>query len=149
MFSFLSILSNTFSAGGSLSMIISLAVVLVAVVLVVLAAFMIPAIIEVRKTAAAIREFTTYTESELKPVLQELHQTLSDLKEIADVAATGTEDVRSFVTGLGEMGRHLRTINHVVGGVAGVLAGSSAWITGARVASRFIMDRVSKKRGGE
>lgn len=127
-------------------MLISLAVVIVAITMVVLAAFMIPAFIEIRKTAAAIREAATRTENELVPVLHEMHKTLDELKSFAEGIATSAEDVKSFMEALGDTGRNLRTINNVVGSVAGVLASSSAWAIGAKVAGKFILDRLSKKR---
>ncbi len=127
-------------------LLISLAVLLVAVTMMVLAAFMIPAFIEIRRTAVAIREISTRAESELKPVLHELHKTLSELKGLVEGAATKTEDVKSFMEALGDTGRNLRTINNVVGSVAGVLASSSAWMVGARVAGKFILERFLRKR---
>jgi len=127
-------------------MLIDLAAVLVAITLVVLAAFLIPAFIEIRKTAASLREFITCADSELKPVLHELHQTITELKIITEVAASKSEDMKTFMEALGDTGRNLRTINHVVGSVAGVLATSSAWVVGARAAGKLILERLSRKR---
>lgn len=129
-------------------MLIDLAAILVAITLVVLAAFLIPAFIEIRKTAASLRDFITCADSELKPVLHELHQTITELKIIAEVAASKSEDMKTFMEALGDTGRNLRTINHVVGSVAGVLASSSAWVVGARVAGKFILERLSKRKEG-
>ena len=126
-------------------MLIDLAAVLVAITLVILAAFLIPAFIEIRKTAASLRDFITCADSELKPVLHELHQTITELKIIAEVAASKSEDMKTFMEALGDTGRNLRTINHVVGSVAGVLASSSAWVVGARAAGKLIFERLSKK----
>ena len=130
-------------------MIISLAVAVMAVTLAVLAAFMIPAFIEIRKTAAATRQFITYTESELNPALKELRETLSELKRISGAIASRTDDLNTFMESMGDTGRNLRTINNVVGAVAGAMVGSSAWITGARVAGKLIVERFLQKRRGE
>lgn len=127
-------------------MLIDLAAVVVAITLAVLAAFMIPAIIEIRKTAASLREFITSADSELKPLLNELHNTISEVKIIAEGIASRTEDVTCFMEALGDTSRNLRKINSVVGTVSGVLATSSAWVVGARVAGKFILERLSKKR---
>ena len=127
-------------------MLISLAVVVVAVTMVVLAAFMIPAFIEIRKTAIALRQTSERAESEFKPVLHELRKTLSELKGLVEGAASRTEDVTSFMEALGDTGRNLRTINHVVGAVASVLASSSAWMVGARAAGKVILERLLTKR---
>jgi len=48
---------------------------------------------------------------------------------------------------LGNAGRNLRTINNVVGTVAGVLGGSTLWVTGAKVAGKYLIERISRKRG--
>ena len=127
-------------------MLISLAVVIIAITVVVLVAFMIPAFIEIRKTVVSIREISVRSENELIPVLNELHKTLTAVKSLAEGAATKTEDVKSFLDALGDTGRNLRTINNVVGTVTGVLSSSSAWLVGAKVAGRFILERLSRKR---
>lgn len=127
--------------------IIGLAVVVIAVTLVVLAGFIIPVFIEVRKTAAALREFITRTETELRPVLKELHEALTDIRLLTGETAGQVEDVKLFMEAVGDTGRNLRTINSVIGAVAGAIASSSMWLSGARVAGRFILDRISKKRG--
>ena len=127
--------------------IVGIAAVIVALTLVVLAAFLIPAVIEIRKTASALRDFVTGTDSELKPLLRDLQLTLADLKAITGEASTRTDDVKCFMEALGDAGRNLRTINSVVGSVSGVLASSSMWLTGARVAGKFIIERISRKGG--
>jgi len=127
--------------------IVGIAAIIVALTLVVLAAVLIPAVTEIRKTTAALHEFITCTESELKPLMRDLQVTLADLKSITDGVSTRTEDVKSFMEALGDTGRNLRTINSVVGTVSGALASSTLWLTGAKVAGKFIIDRFSKKRG--
>ncbi|KAF0219480.1 MAG: hypothetical protein FD174_1940 [Geobacteraceae bacterium] len=128
-------------------MIVGISAAVAAITLVVLALVMIPAITEVKKTATALREFIDQTETELKPVLRDLHETLTDLKVLAGGAADKVEEVHSFMEALGDTGRNLRTINNIVGAVAGVLAQSSIWMTGAKVAGKFVLERLSKKRG--
>ena len=130
-------------------MLIGLAAILIAITFVVLVAFLIPAVIEIRKSAITLREFTVNAENELKPVLHELHQTITELKIIAEVAATRSDDVKSFMEALGDTGRNLRTINHVVGTVAGVLASTSVWAVGAKAAGKLILERIAKIRKEE
>ena len=128
-------------------LVLSIAVAVMAVTLIVLACFMIPAFVEVRKTAAASREFLSCVEKEIKPVLREMHEMLTDLKVISEEAATKAEDVKIFMEELGNAGRNIRTINSVVGGVTGFLSKSSLWMTGAKVAGKLIAERIFKKRG--
>ena len=127
-------------------MLISLAAVLVAITLAVLAVFMIPTFIEIRKTAVTLRETTERAERDLKPMLQDVHKMLSDIKVLVEGATLRSDDVKTFMEALGETGRNLHTINHVVGKVANVLATSSVWAMGAKAAGRVILERLLKKR---
>ncbi len=125
--------------------VISVSVVIVAITFVILVVFAIPALIEARKSAKAFQEFVTRTDAELQPALKNLHMIIHDLKDMTAEAALKTGDVKLFMEALGDTGRNLRTINTVVGAVAGVLSTSSLWITGVRAAGRLVLERLSKK----
>lgn len=125
----------------------AIAVVVMALALVVLVAFMIPTLIEIRKAAADLRGFVTQTGGELKPVLVELEKTLAELRMVTEAIAEKREDVQTFMEAVGDTGRNIRTINVAVGSVAHAAAASSLWLTGARAASKFLAERLIKKRG--
>jgi uncharacterized protein YoxC len=127
--------------------IVGIAAVVMAAAFVVLVACIIPAFIEIRKTAQTLREFILHTDNELKPILRDLTVAVTDLKTIAEGAADRVDDVKELMGAMGDTGRGLRTINSVVGSVAGALARSSIWVSGAKVASSFILNRFTKKRG--
>lgn len=123
------------------------AVVVLALALVVLVAFMIPTLIEIRKAAADLRGFVTRTGGELKPVLIELEKTLAELRMVTEGIADKREDIQTFMEAVGDTGRNIRTINVAVGSVAHAAAASSLWMTGARAAGKFLTERLIKKRG--
>jgi uncharacterized protein YoxC len=127
--------------------LIPLAIAVMAITFVVLAAFMIPAFIELRKTAAAAREFLVGQDSELKPVIRDLQGALADLRVLTQGVAENVDEVKVFMESVGDAGRSIQTINTVVGGVATVIGRSSLWMTGAKVAGKFVLDRIFKKRG--
>lgn len=127
--------------------IATIAVVVLALTLLVLVAFMIPTLIEIRKAAADLRSFVSQTGGELKPVLLELEKTLADLRMVTEGVAGKREEVEAFMEAVGDTGRNIRMINAVVGNVAHMAATSSIWITGARTAGKFLLERVIKKRG--
>ena len=126
--------------------VISIAVAIMAITFVVLAVFTIPTFIEARKTAKAARDFLARTDTELQPVLKDLRAILTDVKNMSSEASEKAEDVRHCMEAIGDTGRYLKTINTVMGTVAGAVSTSSLWLTGAKVAGKFIFDRVSKKR---
>ncbi len=127
--------------------IIGLAAVVAAITLVVLAAYLIPAIIEIRRTASAMREFLVCTEGELSSALKELRETLAELKELSNDLASKSGEVTSFMEALGDTGRNLHTINNLVGIVTGLVGGSSIWMTGGKAAGKYVIERLFKKRG--
>lgn len=127
--------------------IAGIAVVVLALALVVLVAFMIPTLIEIKKAAADLRSFVNQTGGELKPVLLELEKIIAELRTVSEGIAGKREEVEAFMEAVGETGRNIRMINTVVGSVAHAAATSSVWMTGAKAASRFLMERLIKKRG--
>lgn len=127
--------------------IVSIAVMIMAVTLVVLAAAIVPAFIEIRKTAAALRETLERIEGDIKPMIRDLNATVSDLNLLVHETSGKREDVALFMESLGDTGRNLRTINEVAGSVAGVLSTSSLWMTGAKVAGKYAVERLLTKRG--
>ena len=129
--------------------VLSIAAAVVAVTLVVLVAFMIPAIIEIRKSAVEFRVMANRLDSELQPILHELRGTLADLQILTESASERAGNVATFLDAIGDTGRNLRVINSVAGAVAGAITSSSMWLTGTRVAAKFIIDRLIQKKGDE
>lgn len=125
--------------------ILSLAAAVVAITMVVLAAVLIPAVNEIKKTAEATRDFINRTDAELKPILSEMRATLADLKALTGGVAENVDDLKTFMGAVGETGRGLKTISSVVGSVAGLFASSSLWLSGAKVASKFMWEKLAKK----
>lgn len=127
--------------------ILNIAAVVVAIAVVALVAALIPLIRELKATAVTVREIAVRLEADIHPVMEELHATLAELKVVTSGVAEKVEEVQCFMTAVGETGRGLRTISSVVGATAGALSRTSMWITGAKVAGSFLLDRVTKKRG--
>ncbi len=125
--------------------IVAIAAVVIAIVFVVLAGFMIPALIEIRKTAASVRTYVTDVDSQLQPILKELRELTADLRKFADSVASRTDEVKTFMTAIGDTGRNISRINVAIGDVAGIFFRSSLWITGLKAAGRYVIDRIAKK----
>ncbi len=109
---------------------------------------LIPTLLAIKRSAAAVGELATMLQGELKPTLKELAELLAELKTVGGGVAEHTDDVVRFMTALGETGTNLSTINRSVGAVTGVLNTTSLWATGAKVAGKYIVERYLKKRGG-
>ena len=125
-----------------------IALIIIAVALFILVLTLIPTILTVKRTYASVGVLAEMVQSELKPTLQELTCVLTELRTVGGGVAEHTDDVKSFMSELGEAGANLHTINRAVGVVTGILNTTSIWTTGAKVAGKYMIDRYLKKRGG-
>ena len=125
-----------------------IALIIIAIALFILVLTLIPTLLTVKKTATSFGNLAEMVQSELKPTLQELTSVLAELKTVGCGVVEHTDDVKRFMTALGETGTNLNTINRSVGIVTGLLNTTSVWATGARVAGKYVIERYLKKRGG-
>ena len=125
--------------------IVAVVAIVIAITFVVLACFMIPAMIELRRTALDVRKYVKEVDSEFQPVLKELHELALNLRVITHGIASKTGEIEGFMTAVGDTGRNISRINVVAGAVADLVGRSSFWMTGVKAASRYLIDRISKK----
>ena len=125
-----------------------IALIIIAAAFCILLLTLIPTLIAIKRSAVLVGELSEMVRNELKPALQELTGVLTELKTVGGGVAEHTDDVRRFMSELGEAGNNLHTINRTVGIVTGVLDTTSVWATGAKVAGKYIIERYLKKRGG-
>lgn len=129
--------------------ITGIALLIIVLAFTVLVLTLVPTLLAVRKTAASVGTLADMVHNELKPTLQELATLVAELKTVSDGVSEHTDDVRRFMSALGETGDNLHTINRTVGTVTGVLNSASAWTTGAKVAGKYLFERYLRKRGGK
>ncbi|MBL0224729.1 MAG: DUF948 domain-containing protein [Geobacteraceae bacterium] len=125
-----------------------IALIIIAVAFLILVLTLLPAISTIKRTAASVGSLSDMVQQELRPTIQELTAVLTELKTVGGGVVEHTDDVRRFMTALGETGTNLSTINRSVSTVTSVLSATSAWATGAKVAGRYVLERYLKKKGG-
>lgn len=128
--------------------VIEITLIIIAIAFCILVLTLIPVIQTAKRTAASASALYEMLHQELKPTIQELNAVLTEIKTVGGGVAEHTDDVRRFMSALGETGDNLHTINRTVGAVTGVLNTTSAWVTGARVAGKYMLERYLKKLGG-
>jgi uncharacterized protein YoxC len=119
-----------------------------ALTLVVVAYYLIPVLLELKKAASSVSSTSESLLLEIKPLVKELRDTIADVQVVTSSAAANADGVNLLLEELGHAGHNIRIINRVLGVASQVAAGSSAWMTGARVAGKFLADRLSKKIRG-
>ena len=128
--------------------LIEIVLIVIAAALSLLVLTLIPAIITIKRTVASVGTLSDMIQKELKPTIQELTGVLAELKTVGGGVAEHTDDVKRFMTALGETGTNLSTINRSVSTVTNVLSTTSVWATGVKVAGKYIIESYLKKRGG-
>jgi uncharacterized protein YoxC len=125
--------------------IISIAAAVIALTFIVLVAYLIPALIEIRKTAISVRIYVSDVDSQTQPILKELRELTANLRVFTDVVVSRSDEVKSFMVSLGDTGRNISKIDAVVGKVADLLWRSSLWLTGLKAAGQYTVGRILKK----
>ena len=123
--------------------IIEMAAIIAAIALVVLTSFAIPVLITMKNAMQEVKQATVRAET----AIIDLHEVLVQVKTLTAEASDRLVEVRPLTEAISETGRHVRTINNVLGAVTSVVVGSSMWMTGAKVAGKFLVDRISRKGG--
>lgn len=119
-----------------------------AVTLVVLALCLIPTLLELRKTAVSLRNVAESMQQELQPLIKELRDTVADIQVVTSATAANAEGVNLLLEEMGHAGHNIRMINKVIGIASELAATSTAWMAGARVAGKYITDRLTRKNRG-
>jgi uncharacterized protein YoxC len=125
-----------------------IALITIAVSFLILVVTLLPVILTVKRTADSVGSLYDMVQKELKPAIQQLTALLVELKTVSSGVAEHTDDVKRFMSALGETGTNLSTINRSVSVVTGLLNTTSAWATGAKVAGKYVLEQYLKKRGG-
>ena len=122
--------------------------IIIAVAFCILVLALVPTLLTIKRTAESVASLSDMLQNELKPTIQELTAVLTELKTVGGWIAEHTDDVKEFMSALGETGNNLHTINRSVRVVSNVLNTTTVWVSGAKVAGRYLIERYIKKRGG-
>jgi uncharacterized protein YoxC len=119
-----------------------------ALTLLALAIALIPVLMEMKRTSESLRAASETLLLDVKPLIKELRETVADIQVVTNSAAANADGVNMLLEELGHAGHNVRMINRVIGVASEVVANSSAWMAGARVAGKYIADRLIKKNRG-
>jgi uncharacterized protein YoxC len=120
---------------------IILAVIAVAVAL--MAAFVIPMLLELKRTLASLRQTM---EQNLAPTLDELQVMLKSVHSISDNVNDITVDVKQLSSAVGQVGKKIQTANAVVDAVSSSLTIRTLSLSaGIRAALSYIIANLTGK----
>jgi uncharacterized protein YoxC len=117
------------------------------VLFLVLVSGMVPAFLQIRRTARQAEEFLRVTELELKPALAELKEAIRHLNRLSEQVTGGMEKVGGTLEAIKETGETVRIANDLVQQIVFPrLITGAAFMTGLRAGLRTLVARLVRRR---
>ena len=101
---------------------IELAAVIIAVALVVLVGFVVPTVIQVRKTATQAEQLLSQVNAELPGILNEIKQTNENVRAMSAQAREGVDRASVLMNAIGDVGETVNQVHGMIRGQSASLA---------------------------
>jgi uncharacterized protein YoxC len=122
--------------------LIELAACLGAAAFAVLVAFLVPVLINVRKTVAESERLVAKMNAELPALVSDLGSMTRNLNALTDQARNGVEHASVLLHAVGEVGESVQQVHNVMRGSSGTLLTNVAGlVAGVKAATRVMRDR--------
>lgn len=127
---------------------IELAAVIIAVALVVLVSFIIPTVIQVRKTASQAEQLLSQVNTELPGILKEIKQTNENVRAMSDHAREGMGRATVLMHAIGDVGETVNQVHGMIRGQSASLAKNVVKLLGGvRAVLLSIKERAQQREG--
>ncbi|MBS0171909.1 MAG: DUF948 domain-containing protein [Nitrospira sp.] len=128
-------------------MIVEVAAILVAIAFAVLVGYLVPLLIQVRKTIAEAEVLVTKLNTDLPTLVTELRAMSQNLNDLTEQARGGVEHAAVLLHAVGEVGESVNQVHSLVRGSGGtLLANVASVVAGLRAAKHVVTERF--KEGG-
>jgi uncharacterized protein YoxC len=128
--------------------IVESAALLVAVVFTVLVGYLVPVLMQVRKTVAESEQLLSKMNTEMPSLVAELRAISQNLNDVTNQAREGVEHAAVLLHAVGEIGESVQQVHNVVRGSGGTLLSNVvSMVAGVKAATHVVRDRM-KHEGG-
>jgi uncharacterized protein YoxC len=128
--------------------IVEIAAILVAVAFVVLVGFLVPVMIQVRKTVGESEQLLAKMNDDLPPLIGEIRAISLNMNEATKQARGGVEHAATLLHAIGEVGESVQRMHNVVKGSSGsMLTNVASVVAGFRAATQVVKDRFREEGG--
>lgn len=128
--------------------IVEIAAILVAVAFAVLVGYLVPVLIQVRKTVAESEQLLAKMNTEVPSLVAELRSMSQNLNELTDQARSGVEHASVLLHAVGEVGESVQQVHNVVRGSGGtLLANVASVVAGFKAATQVVRERMRHEGG--
>jgi uncharacterized protein YoxC len=129
-------------------MIVEIAALLVAVVFAVLVGYLVPTLIQIKKTVAETGQLLAQMNQELPSLLSDLRRMAENVNDLAEQTRGGLEHASVFLHAVGDIGDKLQVVNGLLKVKSGgLLVNVASMVAGIRAASAVVKERMRKEGG--
>ncbi len=128
--------------------VVEIAVAVLAGSFVVLVAFLVPALIELKKSASEAQRLLAHLDAEVPALVKNMRAVTGNLGEMTNQARDGVEHATTLLHAVGEVGESVQHAHRVMRGRSlAVVVKLASMLAGVRAASAVVKDRVQKEQG--
>ena len=128
--------------------IIEVAAILVAAAFALLVGFIVPVLIQVRKTVAESEQLLAKMNNDLPPLIGELRAMSHNVNDLTEQARTGVEHAAVLLHAVGEVGESVQHVHEVVKGSSGsMLTNVASVVAGLKAATKVVKERFREEGG--
>lgn len=128
--------------------IVEIAALLVAVAFAVLVGYLVPVLMQVRKTVAESEQLLSKMNADVPALVAELRAMSQNLNDVTNQVRAGTEHAAVLLHAVGEIGESVQQVHNVVRGSSGTLLNNVAsMVAGFKAATHVVRERM-KHEGG-
>ena len=128
--------------------IIEISAILIAVAFAVLVGYLVPVLIQLRKTVAESEQLLVQMNADMPPLVADLRSMSQNLNDLADQARGGVEHAAELLHAVGEVGESVQQVHNVVRGSSGtLLTNVASVVAGFKAATQVVRERM--KHEGE
>jgi uncharacterized protein YoxC len=128
--------------------IVEIAAILVAVAFAVLVGFLVPMLVQIRKTVAESEQLLAKMNHDLPPLIDELRTMSHKVNDLAEQARGGVEHATVLLHAIGEVGESVQQVHNVVRGSSGsMLTNVASVVAGFKAATQVMKERFREEGG--
>ena len=128
--------------------IVEIAAMLVAVAFAVLVGYLVPVLIQVRKTVAESEQLLVKLNHDLPPLIGELRGMSQNLNDLTEQARGGVEHAAMLLHAVGEVGESVQHVHDIVRGSSGsMLTNMASVVAGFKAATQVMKERFRGEGG--
>jgi uncharacterized protein YoxC len=127
---------------------VEMAAILVAVAFAVLVGYLVPMLIQVRKTVAESEQLLAKMNHDLPPLLDELRAMSQRVNDLTEQARSGVEHAAVLLHAVGEVGESVQHVHGIVKGSSGSMLTNVASVVAGLKAATHVMKERFREEGG-